>query len=295
MSVPEAKVIADSITERGNRLTTFEVKCHRFVLAEFNTHRDFSRNSASSRAIPTSKIIDRVLNDPALPVWWGKNQAGMSANEELNLWDQQLAMDEWYSARDAAVFVAKRLQKLNVHKQLVNRILEPFMWHHMIISTTELTNFFAQRCHKDAQPEMRAAAMAMQKAYYTSKPTLLEHEQWHLPYTDLGDWLISDFIKIHRGENIQYNYDVMKKISAARCARVSYLSHEGKRDIGKDLELYNKLASAEPMHASPFEHVATPAYHGEYCGNFQGWKQFRSFFPYERVRRFEPNHPDLIS
>jgi thymidylate synthase ThyX len=281
MSVPEAKVICDSISDRRKRLTTFEVKCHRFVLAEFNTHRDFSRNSASSRAIPTSKIIDRVMNDPALPVWWGKNQPGMSAYEELSFEEKQLALQEWMSARDCAVYSAQKLLKLGTHKQIVNRLLEPFMWHHMIISTTELSNFFAQRCHPDAQPEMRAAAMAMQLAYYQSKPFLLDNGFWHLPYL--------------QEDEISLDTETKKKISAARCARVSYLSHDGKRDIEKDLDLYNKLASASPMHASPFEHVATPAYFGEYTGNFKGWKQFRSDFSNERVNKFTPNHPDLIS
>src|ERR1035437_8630552 len=168
-SIPEAKIICDSISPEGVRLTTMEVKIHRFVLAEMNTHRVFSRNSASSRAIPVKKIIERVKTDPAMPVFWGKNQAGMGAAVELDYTEKNIAEFLWLQARDRSVKDVEDLQKLGLHKQLTNRLLEPWLWHIAIISSTEWTNFFGQRCAINpetgqpyAQPEMHAVAMAMQ-------------------------------------------------------------------------------------------------------------------------------------
>ncbi len=280
-SVPEAKIIADSISPNGNRLTTMEVKMHRFVLAEFNTHRVFSRNSASSRAIPVKKMLERVKNDTAMPVWWGKNQSGMSAREELTPGEIETAKNLWLKARDHAIETVEKLNNMEVHKQLVNRLLEPWLWHFAIVSSTEWTNAFAQRCHPDAQPETRAAFMAMQYAYYKSEPQKVWYGDWHLPYLD------NHTRKVTTTEE-------QKKISVARCARVSYLYHNGVIDIGKDLEMYDKLVSANPMHASPFEHCATPNLVFSKGGNFKGWDQLRHFYPNENVKEFTPNHPDLV-
>ena len=289
MSAPEAKIICDSISPNGDRCTTMEVKLHRFVLAELNTHRVFSRNSASSRAIPVMKILERVNHDPAMPVWWGKNQAGMSAKEELSLADSITAQQIWLEARDNAVKAASALTVLGLHKQITNRLLEPWMWHHAIITSTEWTNFFSQRCHPDAQPEMNAAAMAMQLAYFQSTPKLIEYNQWHLPYITDEDWR-----QIQASDQAPHAWRELKRISVARCARVSYLTHDGVRDIAKDLDLYDKLANAAPMHASPFEHVATPRHDNwSQRGNLKGWDQFRHSFDNESVKTFVPNHPEL--
>jgi thymidylate synthase ThyX len=290
MSVPTAQIICDSISPNGDRLTTMEVKMHRFVLAEFNTHRVFSRNSSSSRAIPVKKMIERVKNDPAMPVFWGKNQSGMSADEEFSPEEIEIKKRDWLIVRDKSIeFVEKHS---DLHKQLANRLLEPFMWHTAIVSSTDWTNAFAQRCHPAAQPETRAAFMAMQYAYYTSKPVRLEYGEWHLPYISGQDE--------KEVENKDYHgivaIDQLKKISVARCARVSYLTHDGKRDIEEDIKMFDKLIKAVPMHASPLEHVATPHKRG-YCGmggNFYGWNQFRHFFIQENITEFIPNHPDLV-
>lgn len=263
MTTPSAKVVLDSISPAGDRLITFEGTMHRFVLAEFNTHRAFSRNSASSRAIPVKKQLDRVMHDPAIPVEWGKNQAGMQANELLSDLDAQAAMDWWYGARDHAVRAVFFLDRLGLHKQVANRLLEPFMWHTVVFTTTMagLENFFAQRCTRFsplAQPEMRAFADAVFEAYELSSPTLICDDEWHTPY-------------IQSDEQHLVVQDKMF-VSAARCARVSYLTHDGVRDLVKDLDLYDKLISAKPAHWSPLEHVATP---GEGLGNFEGWVQLR--------------------
>jgi thymidylate synthase ThyX len=271
---PSAKIIADSINEEGNRLTTLEVVMHRFVLAEFNTHRAFSRNSASSRAIPINKQIDKVLNDPAIPLSWGKNQKGMQAEEELDIESATAAKMNWLVARDMAVDQALILSKLGVHKQIVNRLLEPFLWHTAIVSSTEWDNFFMQRCSPLAQPEIQAVAYAISIAINDSLPNKLKQGDWHLPYISTHELQITS--ELHSDV-----IDILRKVSVARCARVSYLTHDGERDIKEDLKMYERLAAALPPHSSPFEHVATPdtnvtKYNKEiFGGNFKGWTQMR--------------------
>jgi thymidylate synthase ThyX len=256
----DARVLLDSVAPNGVRLTTLEVTFPRFVLAELNTHRQLSRNSASSRAVPTAKLIERVERDPVLPLEWGRNKAGMSASDVLSPDESQEATRVWLQARDDAVRHAKELLDLKVHKQELNRILEPFLWHTVIVTATEWRNFFELRCAANAQPEIREAALRMRDAMASSNPHGLRLGEWHTP-------LVQDD---ERGLDLE----TRKRISAARCARVSYLTHEGNRELGKDLELYERLKS--DRHLSPFEHVATPADDLGFHANFRGWIQLRS-------------------
>lgn len=263
---PSAKVIADSLAYGRHRLTTIEVTMHRFVLAEFNTHRMFSRNSASSRAIPVKKRLEQVRQEPALPVVWASEQPGMQGGEELGALDSYEARLEWKAAARNAAVSASRLVELGVHKSIINRLLEPFFWHTVIVSSTEWSNFFRQRCSPLAQPEIMVVAKAMKSVLELSTPRRVEHGNWHLPYMSPEDMVLCE----KAGEDPRY-------VSAARCARVSYLTHDGKRDVQKDAELYHKLTIAEPPHASPLEHVASPSrVEGMgHRGNFTGWMQLR--------------------
>lgn len=254
-----ARVLLDSVSPAGVRLTTLEVTFPRFVLSEFNTHRVMSKNSASSRAIPTSKLIERVQTDPVFPLQWGRNQKGMSADDVLTSEEEEDARRIWLEARDAAVIQAKRLLELSVHKQVLNRVLEPFLWHTVIVTATEWENFFLLRCSPNAQPEICKAATLMRDAIDAHPPAAVAYGDWHLP-------LVQDD---ERGLDIE----VQKKISAARCARVSYLTHDGKREIDKDVELHDRLKGER--HLSPFEHVATPAPDVQFHANFCGWVQMR--------------------
>jgi thymidylate synthase ThyX len=238
-----------------------EVKIHRFVLAEFNTHRVFSRNSASSRAIPVKKQIARVMDDPAIPLTFPLEQKGMQGGEEVE--KRELAEEFWLQARDHAVSAATTLSLMGVHKSVTNRLLEPFMWHTVIVSSTEWENFFVQRCSPLAQPEIRAVAELMQAALFRSRPRPVSAGEWHLPYIDHED-----------REAVKVPHHVCA-VSAARCARVSYLTHDGKRDIEEDLALFGRLITAKPAHASPLEHVAVPARTPVERGNFTGWRQLR--------------------
>lgn len=282
MFYPNAKVIEDSISPEGARLTTIECEIHRFVLAEFNTHRVFSRNSASSRAIPYSKMRDKALNSPALPLSWPQEQKGMQGGAELPPASQEDSQQRWLDARDAAVEAADKLHKIGLHKSVINRLLEPFLPHKIIVSATNWAGFWAQRCHPDAQPEIRVAAEAMRDAWKNSTPKELGWGQWHLPY--IADEERQEFpLKLFAPDGARYEglkflqLNPLLQISAARCARVSYLTHDGKRDLDKDLELFGKLIRHKPAHASPLEHVATPGVPlmGPIRGNFVGWSQLR--------------------
>lgn len=275
-----AKIVLDSISEAGDRLTTMEVTFPRMVLAEFNTHRMFSRNSASSRAIPVEKQLVRIKEDPFIPAHWGKNQSGMQANEELDVSSIDLAKTEWLLARDMAVMQVENLLRIGLHKQITNRLLEPFMWHTVIVTATEWSNFFALRANPDAQPEIRVIAEMMKELYETSQPLLLKEGEWHLPY-----------IQPEERDGVFELSEEARKVSAARCARVSYLTHDGKRDLSADLTLYERLVSGG--HMSPLEHVATPVIkwsydppqlgpvRGDFYGNFRGWRQLRKLTPGE--------------
>jgi thymidylate synthase ThyX len=272
-----ARVLLDSVSPAGVRLTTMEVRYPRFIHSELLTHRVFSRNAASSRAIPVKKMIDAVRDDPAFPVWWGRNQSGMQARERLDEAAQAQAEREWREALADALRHAERLaaSDINLHKQLVNRILEPFAWITAIITATEWANFFAQRTHEDAQPELKHIADRMLEAYRASTPIPVGIGAWHTPL-------------IQPDELDVLGVEERRKISIARCARVSYLSHEGTRDVVKDVELYERLyAGGANGHWSPFEHVATPFDDAQrWSGNFRGWEQFRKRFPQENVSSF---------
>lgn len=270
MSGPSAKVICDSVSPYGVRLTTLEVKYHRFVLAEMNTHRVFSRNTASSRAIPYRKMRESVMDDPAIPLEWPQEQKGMQGGYELRHDDVVRCEEQWYAARDSAVAAADKLYELGLHKSVINRLLEPFQYVTSIITATDWQGFFDQRDSELAQPEIREAARAMRYAYEHSSPQRLSRGDWHLPYITEDDLLESQQLGLNRHDE----NEILKQLSAARCARVSYLTHAGRRDWKADLSLYSRLVTAYPPHWSPLEHVATPA-HDPTPGNFRGWYQLR--------------------
>jgi hypothetical protein len=268
-----AKIIADSLGYGAPRLTTMELRYPRFIHAEFMTHRVFSRNASSSRAIPVERLIQDVLDDTAMPIHWGKNQAGMQARVEHDapvvFRNDAVPPDlAWTRARDVAISAAERFAAAGYHKQIVNRLLEPFSHINVVVSATEWSNFFALRDHPDAQPEIQALARTMREAMEHSTPKYVSAEEigWHLPY-------------VLDEEKSLYRPDVLTKVSAARCARVSYKTHDGKpAEIAKDLELFDRLAKADPPHLSPLEHVCKPT-----CvtnSNLKGWTQLRK--EYER-------------
>lgn len=265
------KVLADSIAEHGSRLTTFEITFPRIVLAELNTHRMLSRNSASSRAVPVARMIQRVRDDPFVPEEFGSEKRGMQAGDPVAEHEAELARDVWLEACGDMVAFAEEIAELGVHKQLANRLLEPFLWHTAVVSATEWSNFFALRCSPEAQPQLRTIAEMMRDEMDRSEPVLRlrwpkSSQAWHLPYVE--DW-----------ERHAHTTETLKALSAGRCARVSTLTHDGRRSVQADLNLRNRLAG--PGHWSPFEHQAYPAAYEVPIGNFVGWVQQRKLFAWE--------------
>ncbi len=263
-----AKVLADSINKSGDRLVTVEATYPRFVHAELMTHRMFSRNAASSRAIPVKKKIREVEDNPVIPISWGLNQAGMQARKEADPEIAEVAEAMWRQASKAAVIQAELLMELGMHKQIVNRIIEPFTWITVIISSTSWEHFFSLRCHKDAEPHMQKIAAMIYREMEKSKPVKLKEGELHLPL-------------VSKQERKDWAPDMLMKISTGRCARVSYLTHDGTRDPLKDIQLHDRLLDSG--HWSPFEHVGIALEDSERSGNFVGFEQYRKRFVNEFV------------
>lgn len=297
----KAIIIADSISAHTNqRITTFELEYPRFIHSELMTHRQFSRNAASSRAIPIDKMIEQVQNNPAMPIHWGANQSGMQAQFELSHFNQILAKNTWLEARDVAVKFAKQLQALGLHKQIVNRVLEPFQTMKTLVTATNFDNFFNLRCHKDAQPEIKMLADKMYQAMQENIPNELQAGEWHLPYIELHfneDTGVNDYYVHRNGAYHKVDLDTAIKISCSCAAQVSYRKND--TSIEKALAIYDKLVNSSPVHASAFEHCATPInpvmydiIEDEDCGithfdmsdnacsgNFINWVQYRQLIP----------------
>lgn len=261
----KATVIADSVhAETGTRITTMELVYPRFIHSEFMTHRIFNRNASSSRAIPTSKFIEQVRNEPVMPSHWGRNQKGMQAAEELDEDSIRDATFIWNQAAASAAVYAEQLRRGQVHKQIVNRILEPFTHIRVVVTSTSWVNFYGLRDHKDAQPEIRELAQAMKKVHEESIPTKLHWGDWHLPYITSDDidnaYSHCKLNRVTRDEpNSKEINGLLLKVSAARCARASYNNFEGKPStLEEDAALFSKLVEDQPIHASPTEHQATP-------------------------------------
>lgn len=267
----DAQILADSKNwKTSDRLTTFVVTYPRFIHSELMTHRMLSRNAASSRAIPIQKVIDQVMTDPAMPIHWGKNQSGMQALEEMEWQDKQASQLAWLKARDNAVTQAQVLNSIGAHKQIVNRLLEPFTWMTVIVTASQWNNFWHLRCHPAAQPEFQHIATMMKAAYDESQPAMIGVCDWHLP-----------FVTAKERAELRLRFDYLRKLSTGRCARVSYLTHDGVRDPEKDIELHDKLLKYG--HWSPFEHCAMALGRSRWSGNFRGWQQYRKFFKDENV------------
>lgn len=287
--VIKVSIIADSISPSDIRLTTFELEYPRFIHSELMTHRMFSRNAASSRAIPVKTMIQLINSNPAKPIHWGQNQSGMVANEELKEPYLSEVKSLWDKARENTCNIAIEMSERGAHKQIVNRILEPFQIIKTVLTATEFSNFFYLRTHKDAQPEIRKLASLMLEAYLNSSPVLLDSKKWHTPYYGKGYW----------SEDQENTLEEALAISASCCAQVSYRKLDDSLDKAKDI--FKRLVETKPVHASPFEHQATPMDESHFSckpeqwsekgithmtsdknlwsGNLRGWIQYRQLIP----------------
>lgn len=258
-----AKILADSITASGCRLTTMQVTYPLSVHAEFLRHRVFSHSVASARAIPIKKIMKKLADDPVLPVYWGSNKKGMVAGEEIPAEDINTAKGLILAHNEATLALMEKLDGLGLHKQIVNRYAAPFAWVTDIVSGTEWADFFNLRVHPDADPAIQRIAEMMFSLYVSHKPRQLAAGLWHVPMTEDKDVLMKS----------GYTTDDIRRIAAGRIARVSYETHEGKRDPEADLDLASTLASNK--HWSPWEHIARAETHLNFVRNFKGWTQMR--------------------
>lgn len=288
------KVIADSISPQGIRLTTFELEYPRFIHAEIMTHRMFSRNAQSSRAVPVTKALQMNTVEPLV---WGKNKAGMSSEEILSKENQFSAQTYWNAGVNYCRTIAERLSETGLHKQWANRITEWFSPIKVVVTATEWDNFFWLRDDPDAaQPEIVELARQMKKVMSESNPNKLSPGEWHLPYIH-AEWLAVEnklgyFIKNDDAKFIQIDLDTAKKISASACAQVSYRRLD--TSIEKALDIYGKLFDGPKPHLSPVEHQATPSRScfyidgtwpegithvdrnsQDWSGNLRGWIQYR--------------------
>ncbi len=268
-----ARIVEDTLNVANTiRITTYECVVPKWMVAEINTHRMLARNSASSRAIPTKTIIKRVLEDPYIPLEWRYRnpEGGMQAGELMSEVDAQGALHDWLAARDAAIEHATSLEAIVAAKEHVNRLLEPFMWTVVVMTATEWENYFALRDPDGgAQPEFKTLVKAQELALYKSVPRLVrgdaphEADLWHLPY------VTEDERKLYRPE-------ILPRLSAARCARVSYFRQGEIQPVEKELKRCQDLI--DNKHWSPLEMPCRIDIDGEWHGPFRGWRQFRKFF-----------------
>jgi hypothetical protein len=315
-----AKIIAHSIAPNGQMIVTWELEYQRFIHGEFMTHRLFSRNAASSRAIPVATIIDQVRKNPAMPIHWGQNQAGMQAKNVLSSALQVSAEYLWKKAANFAADIAEALTKVGLHKQATNRILEPFQTMKTVMTATCMDNFFWLRNHEDAQPEIRELARLMWEALQASEPFELKPGEWHVPYVGRVRDCIGNLMYLN-GEMPEskdnrtvviptVSLEHALAISSSCCAQVSYRKLDD--TLEKALMVYSRLVESEPVHASPFEHQATPLEYpvisphalfikkgwvdgvthvdkagNFWSGNFIGWIQHRQLIPNNVCTKYE--------
>lgn len=290
-----AKIIAHSIAPNGQQIVTWELEYQRFIHAEFMTHRLFSRNAASSRAIPVAAIIEQVRNNPAMPIHWGQNQAGMQAKQELGTFRKKAAKKLWKIAAKTVARIAEVMNKIGLHKQAANRILEPYQTMKTVMTATCHDNFFWLRNHEDAQPEIKELARLMWEALQGSTPKQLHPGWWHVPYFHDGFWC--PFMMDEDCYDDPHTLEEALAISSSCCAQVSYRKLDD--TLEKAQMVFKRLVESEPVHASPFEHQATPMafaddsggcgweegvthmdYNGKFwSGNFIGWIQHRQLIP----------------
>lgn len=302
-----ARMILDSVSRDGHRLSTMHVHMPRIILAEMNTHRSMSRNARSTRAVPTSRLIQEVRENPFVPIRWLGNKPGMQGGEPMTGTKLDLAQAEWARAAAEAANAAEVLFNLGLHKQHAGRVLEPFMWVDWLVSSTDWSNFMALRDHGDAQPEMELVAQVMRDSLDGSTPSVLQPGQWHMPYLTEEDWADAEAFGRHASDVFpnpdeprsadEIAMENLRRVSVSRCARLSIRAFDGNDTIEAELERFDRLATSRPVHASPMEHVATPdepirlvptgCFAGwqnpEEHGNLKGWRQFRRQIPFNTV------------
>lgn len=265
-----AKLVAYSVSPLGKKIATFELTYHRYIHGEFMTHRLFSRNAMSSRAVPVAKMLEVIRQSPATPIHWGKNQPGMQAKQEHDetittgftlAGSEVLANrdDAWHDACYSACEYATAFADAGYHKQIVNRLVEPFQMMKTVMTATELDNFFWLRLDADAQPEIFELARCMRECLEKTEPEILYPGQWHTPYVNhyqMKDHTLGYGLEEDDNEPKIISLEEALAISSSCCAQVSYRNLDNTYD--KAMAIYGRLLSGAKVHASPFEHQASP-------------------------------------
>jgi hypothetical protein len=265
-------VITDSISAAGIRMLTFELMYPRIIHSEFMTHGALAKNAASSRAIPFNKMKEQLTGRP---VRFGQANPGMQdkgedhkttvyAGEYENGDERYISPEQaWGEAKEAALFWSEAFFKAGYHKQVYNRITEPFQMMKTVTSGTEWSNFFWLRDDGAADPTIAELARVMREAKDASTPILLRAGDWHLPYLgaicQFEDGIReSMYADVDEEGNLTelYTLEDAIKISAARCAAVSFRNID--YDLAKCLEVHDRLVGDERKHSSAMEHQATP-------------------------------------
>jgi len=261
-----AKVIEQSVNSiTGDTITTFQIRIPRFVLAQLNKHRILSSNTESNRAVPIKKKDRKLVENPYHPDQWGTNQSGMQAGKPLTGLKAKLADLVWFCSMHSQRFWANLLNLLGVHKEIVNRLTEPFQMVDVVLTGTQWFNFFELRTSEKAQPEIRKVARLMLEAYHKCSAYSISDGGLHLPY------VTHEEKELYKGNTL-----LLIALSASRCARVSYLNHEGNMDVEKDVKLFIRLVSSK--HWSALEHTAVAIDASVMCGGFIGWVPARKLF-----------------
>ena len=261
-----AKVICDSVSPDGVRITTLEIEYPRFIHGEFMTHRSLSKNSSSSRAIPIQKMLDQIESNMAIPIYWGKNKSGMQAVEEVSKFDEAKSVLSWERSFKYTKERVLDMVDIGLHKQVPNRLTETFQMMKVVVTGTDWDNFFNLRIHKDAQPEICMLAYKIYKAMEEADPVKLKVRDWHLPYVNIGWNGKGDITYFNENFEVIDLYDAIK-ISPSCCAQVSYRNTN--MSLEKADKIFNMLIKSDVLHASCFEHLATPIRSQE--GLINGW------------------------
>lgn len=260
-----AKLVAYSVSPEGKKIATFELTYHRYIHGEFMTHRLFSRNAMSSRAVPIKRMIEIVNSTPAVPIHWGKNQPGMQAKTLLSNCRKKAAQKIWQIGAKLACKVAEAMDRVGVHKQTTNRLIEPFQMMKTVMTATELDNFFWLRLDEDAQPEIFELARCMRECLLQAKPELLYPGEWHTPYVEHRYATV-----LHHHAHLKPRFDYVVEdrtvsleeaiaISSSCCGQVSYRNLDSTYE--KAMGVYSRLINGRKVHGSPFEHPASPMEH----------------------------------
>lgn len=286
-----AQIVADSVSPAGKRITTYQLRYPRIIHAEFMTHRLFSRNASSTRAVPIKSISSIVEDEPFYPMIWGANKAGMQSDNLLASGDAVKCQSIWKDLMDKTITACRAMSDIGLHKQWAGRPLEPFSMMNTILTTTEKENWNWLRRHSAAQPEIQELANIMYQCDSASTPLLLNEGEWHLPFITTSRE--GDFLS-YSVEDMPVKLEDAKRISASACAQVSYRKND--LSLSKANDLWDRLIESEPVHASPIEHQATPIIEETmwmdtpgithvdragklWSGNFQGWIQHRQLIP----------------